>query len=259
MIKIKILKKPSPNDKANDKVKNPITGRMIKRDGAIHKKMIKIKILEKPKTKIKKPKPKMVKIKILEKKKPKPKMVKIKVLKKDVEKKKEEKKKGHVMKTIVKKVQRVLSSDEEESDGTWEAKKVIIPEKNIATEQDKIYATQNDFTKLKNKGALKVGQIVRENWDVNETDFFNYYKIKRINKITLVVQEIDVRASPYKVRDHDTDYEEWYYYIDNKNPKLKSWLTRITRDNVEASISKNFVVTTTKQGAHTDHPTYTMG
>ena len=254
MIKIKILKKPSPNDK----VKNPITGRMIKRDGAIHKKLIKIKILEKPKTKIKKPKPKMVKIKILEKKKPKPKMVKIKVLKKDVEKKKEEKKKGHVMKTIVKKVQRVLSSDEE-SDGTWEAEKVIIPEKNIATEQDIIYATQNNFTKLKNKGALKVGQIVREDWDVNETDFFNYYKIKRINKITLVVQEIDVRASPYKVSDHDTEFEEWYYYINIKKPKLKTELTKITRHNVEASISKNFVVTTTRHGAHIDHPAYTMG
>jgi len=238
MIKIKILKKPSPNDKANDKVKNPITGRMIKRNGATHKKLIKIKILEKPK--IKTPKPKMVKIKILEKKKPKPKMVKIKILEKKKDKPKPSPK--------------VLENKKEEE---------IIPKQNIAniiaTKQDEDYAVKNNYKDLKNKGAFKVGQIVREKWNVNENNFFNYYKIKKINKITLIGQEINIEASPYKIRNRNTENEVRYYYIDNKNPKLKSELTRLTRFNIDGSTSENFVVITTIRGAHIDHLRYLSG
>jgi len=100
----------------SNKIKNPLTGRMIKEGGATHKKMLKIKIL--PKKKI----PKMLKIKILKKPKEKkktPKMLKIKILKKPTEKKKEqlkttpkipEQKKDDTANTCIKKIDDFLIS-----------------------------------------------------------------------------------------------------------------------------------------------------
>ena len=73
----------------SNKIKNPLTGRMIKEGGATHQKILKIKILPKKKT------PKILKIKIskkLNEKKKTPKMLKIKILKKPTKKKKAQQK-----------------------------------------------------------------------------------------------------------------------------------------------------------------------